>query len=264
MAFSICETATAPARPSMAGRPNASSIVGAASSTDARDAPARTDGANTGVDTTANTSANASADPTPTAGGSGGTGLVAPNKSSKLRRRLLHHAPLARNDRLVSSVLLVPRKTMAAIVDPARRIEVDEARGIVAERLRTVIKHAVAPCDVAIKRSFYVRKAAGGLQGGRVRVGVDRPASMDVRRPFQCRLMGCDVVGHVEWDLPDDDATTVGGLIMHEARLLPDAGQTFEFYGYRFRILRRVRNQIAQIRITPPSRRRGGQGSGDD
>jgi Mg2+/Co2+ transporter CorB len=73
-----------------------------------------------------------------------------------------------------------------------------------------------------------------------------------------------DLNRELDWDLPDDDATTVGGLIMHEARLLPDAGQTFEFYGYRFRILRRVRNQIAQIRITPPSRRRGGQGSGDD
>jgi Mg2+/Co2+ transporter CorB len=71
-----------------------------------------------------------------------------------------------------------------------------------------------------------------------------------------------DLNRELDWDLPDDDATTVGGLIMHEARLLPDAGQTFEFYGYRFRILRRVRNQIAQIRITPPSRRRGGQGSG--
>jgi len=42
---------------------------------------------------------------------------------------------------------------------------------------------------------------------------------------------------------------------MHEARLLPEAGQTFEFHGYRFRILRRTRNQIAQIRVTPPQRR---------
>ena len=204
-AGAAASTADAALRPIVDARPSASSIVGAASSTGARDAPACADGANTGVDATANTSANAGADPTPTAGGSGGTGLVAPNKSSKLRRRLLHHGPLASNDRLVSSVLLVPRKTMAAIVDPARRVPVDEEGGIVAERLRTVIKHAVAPCDVAIKKNFYVRKAAGGLQGGRVRAGVDRPASMDVRRPFQCRLKGCGVVGHVEWDLPDDD-----------------------------------------------------------
>ena len=31
------------------------------------------------------------------------------------------------------------------------------------------------------------------------------PASLDVHRPFECRLVGCGVVGYVEWDLPDDD-----------------------------------------------------------
>ncbi|MEQ9123664.1 MAG: HlyC/CorC family transporter [Alphaproteobacteria bacterium] len=64
-----------------------------------------------------------------------------------------------------------------------------------------------------------------------------------------------DLNREFDWDLPDDDATTLAGLIMHEARLLPEAGQTFEFHGYRFRILRRTRNQIAQIRVTPPQRR---------
>lgn len=65
-----------------------------------------------------------------------------------------------------------------------------------------------------------------------------------------------DLNREFDWDLPDDDASTLAGLIMHEARLLPEAGQTFEFHGYRFRILRRMRNQIAQIRVTPPQRRR--------
>lgn len=74
-----------------------------------------------------------------------------------------------------------------------------------------------------------------------------------------------DLNRELDWDLPDDDATTVAGLIMHEARMLPEAGQTFEFFGYRFRILRRVRNQISQIRVTPPPRRRGQRGgAGDD
>jgi Mg2+/Co2+ transporter CorB len=61
-----------------------------------------------------------------------------------------------------------------------------------------------------------------------------------------------DLNREFDWNLPDDDATTLAGLIMHEARMLPEVGQTFEFHRYRFRILRRARNQIAQIRVTPP------------
>lgn len=74
-----------------------------------------------------------------------------------------------------------------------------------------------------------------------------------------------DLNREFEWELPDENATTLAGLIMHEARLLPEAGQTFEFHGYRFRILRRTRNQISQIRVTPPQRRRAlGREAGDD
>lgn len=72
-----------------------------------------------------------------------------------------------------------------------------------------------------------------------------------------------DLNRELDWDLPDDDATTIAGLIMHEARLLPEVGQTFEFYGYRFRILRRVRNQIALIRVTPPPKVHGNEENDD-
>ena len=53
------------------------------------------------------------------------------------------------------------------------------------------------------------------------------------------------------WDLPDDEATTIAGLVLHEARLIPDVGQTFAFYGFRFDILRRQGNQITLLRVTP-------------
>ncbi len=53
----------------------------------------------------------------------------------------------------------------------------------------------------------------------------------------------------MDWDLPDDEATTVAGLVMHEAQAIPDAGQTFTFYGYRFEIVRRQRNRITGVRI---------------
>ena len=54
-----------------------------------------------------------------------------------------------------------------------------------------------------------------------------------------------------DWNLPDEEATTIAGLVIHEARAIPEIGQTFTFYGFRFEILRRQRNQVAQLRISP-------------
>jgi Mg2+/Co2+ transporter CorB len=55
----------------------------------------------------------------------------------------------------------------------------------------------------------------------------------------------------MDWRLPDDEATTVAGLVIHEARSIPEPGQTFTFHGFRFRVLRRERNRITALRITP-------------
>jgi Mg2+/Co2+ transporter CorB len=55
----------------------------------------------------------------------------------------------------------------------------------------------------------------------------------------------------MEWNLPDDEATTIAGLVIHEARSIPEPGQTFTFHGFRFRVLRRERNRITALRITP-------------
>ena len=55
----------------------------------------------------------------------------------------------------------------------------------------------------------------------------------------------------MDWNLPDDEAVTVAGLVIHEAQCIPDVGQTFSFHGFRFKILRRRRNQITVVKITP-------------
>ena len=55
----------------------------------------------------------------------------------------------------------------------------------------------------------------------------------------------------MEWNLPDDEATTVAGLVIHESRSIPEPGQTFTFHGFRFRVLRREKNRITALRITP-------------
>jgi len=57
----------------------------------------------------------------------------------------------------------------------------------------------------------------------------------------------------LDWNLPDNEATTIAGLVIHEARTIPEAGQRFAFFGYQFEILRRQRNQITALRIVPPA-----------
>ena len=52
------------------------------------------------------------------------------------------------------------------------------------------------------------------------------------------------------WNLPDEEASTIAGLVLHEARRIPEVGQEFMFHGFRFRILRRQRNQITLLRLT--------------
>jgi Mg2+/Co2+ transporter CorB len=59
----------------------------------------------------------------------------------------------------------------------------------------------------------------------------------------------------MDWNLPDEEATTIAGLVIHEARLIPEPGQTFTFHGFRFRVLRRHRNRITVLRITPLARK---------
>jgi Mg2+/Co2+ transporter CorB len=60
-----------------------------------------------------------------------------------------------------------------------------------------------------------------------------------------------------DWRLPDEEASTIAGLILHEARRIPKVGQAFVFYGFRFEILGRQRNQITLIKMSPLSKGSG-------
>jgi Mg2+/Co2+ transporter CorB len=63
-----------------------------------------------------------------------------------------------------------------------------------------------------------------------------------------------DVNRVMDWHLPDDQATTVAGLVIHEAQTIPEAGQIFTFHGFRFQVLRKNRNRITLLRVTPLQR----------
>jgi Mg2+/Co2+ transporter CorB len=54
----------------------------------------------------------------------------------------------------------------------------------------------------------------------------------------------------MDWQLPDEEATTIAGLVIHAARAIPEAGQVFTFYGFRFEVLRKTRNRITALRVS--------------
>jgi Mg2+/Co2+ transporter CorB len=61
-----------------------------------------------------------------------------------------------------------------------------------------------------------------------------------------------DINRALDWNLPDEEATTIAGLVIHEARTIPEPGQRFAYHGYKFEILRRQRNQITAIKVIAP------------
>ena len=79
-----------------------------------------------------------------------------------------------------------------------------------------------------------------------------------------------DLNRELDWNLPEEDATTIAGLVIAQSGTIPETGQRFAFFGYTFEIMRRQRNQITAIRVVPPvktslrslSRRKRGQRQG--
>jgi Mg2+/Co2+ transporter CorB len=63
-----------------------------------------------------------------------------------------------------------------------------------------------------------------------------------------------------DWNLPDEEAATIAGLVLHEAQEIPDVGESFVLHGFTFEVRSRKRNQITQIRVIPKT----GSGKDDD
>jgi Mg2+/Co2+ transporter CorB len=55
----------------------------------------------------------------------------------------------------------------------------------------------------------------------------------------------------LDWELPDDEAVTIAGLVIHETQSIPEEKQAFTFHGKRFVVMKRERNRITRIRIRP-------------
>ncbi|WP_432450167.1 HlyC/CorC family transporter [Aliiroseovarius marinus] len=52
-----------------------------------------------------------------------------------------------------------------------------------------------------------------------------------------------------DWSLPDDEANTIAGLVIHEAQMIPNEGQVFSFHGMRFEVMKRDGNRVARLKI---------------
>jgi len=76
-----------------------------------------------------------------------------------------------------------------------------------------------------------------------VRVQADSSVNVDGSVPIR------DLNRVMDWELPDEEATTIAGLVIHAARAIPETGQVFTFYGFRFHVLRKNRNKITLLRI---------------
>ncbi len=94
------------------------------------------------------------------------------------------------------------------------------------------------------------------IQDAAIRPQPDGTVNVDGSVPIR------DLNRQLGWDLPDEEATTIAGLVIHEAQTIPEPGQAFTFYGYRFEVLRKNRNRITAVRVKPlkalaPARRPG-------
>ena len=54
-----------------------------------------------------------------------------------------------------------------------------------------------------------------------------------------------------DWNLPDDEANTIAGLVIHEAQMIPVEGQVFSFHGFRFEVVEKDENRIATLKVRP-------------
>ena len=55
----------------------------------------------------------------------------------------------------------------------------------------------------------------------------------------------------MDWSLPDDEANTIAGLVIHEAQMIPNEGQAFSFHGFRFEVATRRDNRLTKLKVRP-------------
>lgn len=94
----------------------------------------------------------------------------------------------------------------------------------------------------------------------------DRPSAIKLKQQadgsylVEGTMMIRDFNRELDWSLPDEHASTLAGLVIHEARMIPEKGAVFAFFGCEFEIVDKRANQILKLRIRKVS---GGETDGD-
>ncbi|MFM7135951.1 MAG: transporter associated domain-containing protein, partial [Planctomycetota bacterium] len=55
----------------------------------------------------------------------------------------------------------------------------------------------------------------------------------------------------LDWNLPDAEANTVAGLVIHAARMIPDVGAVYDLDGFRFEVVSKDGNRLTRLRVAP-------------
>jgi Mg2+/Co2+ transporter CorB len=119
------------------------------------------------------------------------------------------------------------KEHFATVVD-----EYGEVQGLVT--LQDILKEIVG--DISDEKAVDIKGVRQEADGSLV-VDGDVPIR-DLNRAF-------------DWSLPDEEATTIAGLVIHESKSIPEERQAFTFYGKRFIVMQRVKNRITKLRIRP-------------
>ena len=119
------------------------------------------------------------------------------------------------------------KQHFAVVVD-----EYGEVQGIVT--LEDILEEIVG--DIADEHDIE-------MQG--VRQEADGSVVVDGNVPIR------DLNRALDWQLPDEEATTIAGLVINESMTIPEERQAFTFYGKRFIVMKRDKNRITRLRIRP-------------
>lgn len=90
---------------------------------------------------------------------------------------------------------------------------------------------------------------------GDIKDEYDRPSAMRLKQQVdgsylvEGTMIIRDLNRELDWDLPDENAATIAGLVIHEARMIPEAGAVFAFFGCQFEIVEKRANQITKLRL---------------
>ncbi len=81
------------------------------------------------------------------------------------------------------------------------------------------------------------------VRGGGIKAGADGNYLIDGAMTIR------DLNRAMDWHLPDDEANTIAGLVIHEAQMIPTEGQAFIFHGFRFQVVQRRENRVVKLKV---------------